>query len=200
MHAVAVLVIACPCALGLATPAAIMVGMGQAKRGIWFKDAAAMERASKVNAVFTKTAHSPRASPKWPPSGCPPTAHLTKTPYSQPPHVVGNERHPPGQRHCVKAAFARKLDDLRRLKRHKPSRRRCVCRCGRHRPRESGQARLLPCAAAPMIWAKCGRLPALCHVSRLTDVPIGAFALADELKADSAKAIGRLKAQPYRCM
>lgn len=52
MNAVAVLVIACPCALGLATPAAIMVGMGKAaKLGIWFKDAAAMERTSQVNTV-----------------------------------------------------------------------------------------------------------------------------------------------------
>ncbi|WP_373823804.1 heavy metal translocating P-type ATPase, partial [Neisseria dentiae] len=52
MNAVAVLVIACPCALGLATPAAIMVGMGKAVRhGIWFKDAAAMEAAARVNAV-----------------------------------------------------------------------------------------------------------------------------------------------------
>ncbi len=57
MNAVAVLVIACPCALGLATPAAIMVGMGQAvKRGIWFKDATVMEEAAHVNAVvFDKT-------------------------------------------------------------------------------------------------------------------------------------------------
>ncbi|WP_424411616.1 heavy metal translocating P-type ATPase [Pasteurella sp. PK-2025] len=57
MHGVAVLVIACPCALGLATPAAIMVGMGNAvKRGIWFKDAAAMEESARVNAVvFDKT-------------------------------------------------------------------------------------------------------------------------------------------------
>ncbi|NEN75978.1 cadmium-translocating P-type ATPase [Pelistega sp. NLN82] len=52
MNAVAVLVIACPCALGLATPAAIMVGMGQAvKRGIWFKDATVIEEAAHVNAV-----------------------------------------------------------------------------------------------------------------------------------------------------
>lgn len=57
VNAVAVLVIACPCALGLATPAAIMVGMGQAvKRGIWFKDATVMEEAAHVNAVvFDKT-------------------------------------------------------------------------------------------------------------------------------------------------
>lgn len=52
VHAVAVLVIACPCALGLATPAAIMAGMGNAvNHGIWFKDAAAMEEAAHVNTV-----------------------------------------------------------------------------------------------------------------------------------------------------
>lgn len=51
-RAVAVLVIACPCALGLATPAAVMVGMGKAARyGIWFKDAAALERSSQVDTV-----------------------------------------------------------------------------------------------------------------------------------------------------
>jgi len=52
IHAVAVLVIACPCALGLATPAAIMVGMGKAvNAGIWFKDAASMEEAAHVDTV-----------------------------------------------------------------------------------------------------------------------------------------------------
>ena len=52
MHAVAVLVIACPCALGLATPAAIMAGMGKAvNSGIWFKDAAAMEQAAHIDTV-----------------------------------------------------------------------------------------------------------------------------------------------------
>ena len=57
MRAVAVLVIACPCALGLATPAAIMAGMGLAARhGVWFKDAQALEAAGTVDTmVLDKT-------------------------------------------------------------------------------------------------------------------------------------------------
>lgn len=88
MSAVAVLVIACPCAMGLATPTALMVGIGKAaERQVLIKDASALERLRKVDAVVidkTGTLTLPNRSVDFTKSDdLPPEQRETLKPYAR---------------------------------------------------------------------------------------------------------------------
>ena len=191
MHAVAVLVIACPCALGLATPAAIMVGMGKAvQRGIRYKDAAAMEEAAHVNTVVldktgTLTEGKPSIVAAYTPAGDEDNLYRL---------AAAVERHAahPLARAIVQAAQTRGLDlpethdaktdagagihaqivGVGSVKVGKPD------YCGLQLP-----------AGLDSIWQTASIVAVA-----VDDRPLGAFALADTPKADSAAAIARLHA------
>lgn len=194
MHAVAVLVIACPCALGLATPAGIMVGMGKAvKHGIWFKDAAAMEEAAHVDAVvLDKTGTLTEGRPQVAAVYCVPDSGFDEdTLYRIAAAVEQNAAHPLA-RAIVSAAQARGLDI--------PAAQNAQTVVGAGITAEVEGVGLvkagkldfaelkLPENLSDDVW----RIASIVAVST-NGKPIGAFALADALKTDTAEAIGRLK-------
>ena len=194
MHAVAVLVIACPCALGLATPAGIMVGMGKAvKHGIWFKDAAAMEEAAHVDAVvLDKTGTLTEGRPQVAAVYCVPDSGFDEDAlYRIAAAVEQNAAHPLA-RAIVSAAQARGLEI--------PAAQNAQTVVGAGITAEvegvglvkAGKAEFaelkLPENLSDDVWC----IASIVAVSA-NGKPIGAFALADALKADTAEAIGRLK-------
>ena len=193
MHAVAVLVIACPCALGLATPAAIMVGMGKAvKHGIWFKDAAAMEEAAHVDAVvLDKTGTLTEGKPQVAAVYCVPDSGFDEDAlYRIAAAVEQNAAHPLA-RAIVSAAQARGLDI--------PTAQDAQTVVGAGITAEvegvglvkAGKAEFAE-LALPKFSDGVWDIASIVAVS-VDNKPVGAFALADALKTDTAEAIGRLK-------
>ncbi|HEA3246945.1 heavy metal translocating P-type ATPase [Pasteurella multocida] len=194
MHAVAVLVIACPCALGLATPAAIMVGMGNAvKHGIWFKDATAMEEAARVNAVVldktgTLTEGKPHIAAIWLAEKC---GYSEEDFYRLAASVEQHASHPLAKA-IVQHAQEKGIDLLH------AEQIQTVLGAGIQAEVEGiGRVKVgkadychftLPALADP-IW----QLASIVAVA-VNDQPIGAFAIADKLKPDSIEGIKRLQA------
>ncbi|MEA1872607.1 MAG: heavy metal translocating P-type ATPase [Chloroflexota bacterium] len=110
LNFVAVLVIACPCALGLATPTAIMVGTGRgAEHGILIRNGEALERAHQIKTVLLdKTGTLTRGEPV--------VADVVAAPFSSPEEVLRlaasaehSSEHPLGEA-VVKAALEKKLE------------------------------------------------------------------------------------------
>ena len=195
IHAVSVLVIACPCALGLATPAAIMVGLGKAvNAGVWFKDAAAMEETAHVDTVVldktgTLTKGELEISALWQPQSA---VYSEDDLYRFAASVEQQANHPIAKA-IVQAAeqkmleiptalFSKmevgqgikaELEQVGTIKVGKPD------YCGLILPKNLEN-----------IWQIAG-IVAL----SVNDEPIGAFALTDTLKNDSLHAIQRLQQQ-----
>ena len=194
IHGVAVLVIACPCALGLATPAAIMVGMGKAvKQGIWFKDAAAMEESAHVNAVVldktgTLTEGKPQVVAFWQAQSA---VYSEDEIYALAAAIEQNATHPLAKA-LVQAAMAKNV----------------ALPAVQHIQTDVGQG--IQGEIEHIGTVKVGK-PAYCGLTLPTDLdpvwqiasivavavndePVAAFALADALKPDSQKVIQRLQA------
>ena len=195
IHAVSVLVIACPCALGLATPAAIMVGLGKAvNAGVWFKDAAAMEETAHVDTVVldktgTLTKGELEISALWQPQ----SAVYSEDDLYRFAAAVEQQANHPIAKAIVQAAeqkmleiptalFSKmevgqgiqaELEQVGTIKVGKPD------YCGLILPKNLED-----------IW----QIASIVAVS-INDEPIGAFALTDTLKNDSLHAIQRLQQQ-----
>ncbi len=199
---VAVLVISCPCALGLATPVAIMVGNGVgARNGILFKTAEALEQAGKTRTVIldktgTITAGEPQVTAIMPADGVDEDALLTLAASLEQP-----SEHPLA-RAVLSAAEQRGLavhtvTDFQALVGNG-----VTAMYDHHRLCGGSVAFLQTVATVSEEWqtradafAQAGNTPLLFFED---DRPLGILAVADTIKEDSAEAIHALQAMGLR--
>jgi P-type Cu+ transporter len=191
--AVAVLIIACPCALGLATPMAVMVGVGRgAQLGILFRDAAVLEKLEKIDTVvFDKTGTLTEGKPGV-------TETVAFNPFQRPEllrlaaAVESQSEHPIGQA-IVKAAGDQPLPKATGFQATIGSGVEAEVEdhlifVGKLSQEEH------PRTVARQIadrWRKEGKTAVMLQVDKQ---PAGLFAIADPLKSNSATAVKELHA------
>ncbi|MFZ2553121.1 heavy metal translocating P-type ATPase, partial [Psychrobacter urativorans] len=193
MHAVSVLVIACPCALGLATPAAIMAGMGVAARhGVWFKDAQSLEAAGDIDTVvLDKTGTLTIGKPTIVDQVMVDKSLAVNEVLQLAASVEVHASHPLATA-LINAAAERQLSLL-------PVTNISVIKgagiqaniegLGTVKVGTADFANLLLPKLMPKVW----KIASTVAVS-INDEPLGAFALADNLKSDTPQAISALQA------
>ncbi|MCG4454497.1 MULTISPECIES: heavy metal translocating P-type ATPase [unclassified Pseudomonas] len=201
LNAVAVLVIACPCALGLATPTAIMAGTGVAARhGILIKDAEALEVAHGVTAVaFDKTGTLT--------SGTPRIAHMSAldgdtTTLLQLAGALQRGSEHPLAKAVLDECTAQQLPLAEVVDSQALAGRGIAGRIG-ERQLALGNKHLLEegwlhnptLAAEALAWEAEGRTLSWLIEQAPTPQVLGLFAFGDTLKASAAEAIAQLKAQ-----
>jgi Cu+-exporting ATPase len=207
VNAVSVLVIACPCALGLATPTALMVGTGlAAQRGILVRDAQALETMRQVRVVAfdktgTLTIGRPRLSALMAADGVDENALLTEAAALQ----AGSEH--PLARAVLEAARERGLATSAAADVQAVAGRGIEGRVDGRQMRLGSTRWLaeLNVVPTPALTAAAGQAQAEGRsVAWLVDVPSsavrGLFAFGDEAKPEAAQAVAALHAQGVRCV
>ena len=186
LNAVAVLIIACPCALGLATPVSLVTAIGRgAQAGVLVKDAAALERLSRATTLLidktgTLTEGHPAVTALWPAEGVDETELLTLAAAAEAP-----SEHPLA-RAIVRAAQARGLA--------LPATRGFTAEPGAGvRATVNGRSVEIGRSFAGIPTGETGT-PATTAVSVTADgSPLGTIVLADRIKATTPDAIRELK-------
>ena len=202
-HAISVLVISCPCALGLATPVAIMVGNGKgAKAGILFKTATALEEAGKADiAVLDKTGTITKGMPVV-------TDVKTLSSYSENELVLLAARLESGSEHPIASAVVNRAkelygdeilpaDSFENLSGHgvKGSVNGLVALIGNASLMRNGGLLSEEAEDVAKTFSSQGKTPLY---FALDGKIVGIIAVADEIKPDSAQAISTLKKQGLR--
>lgn len=200
INAVAVLVIACPCALGLATPTAIMVGTGKgAKKGILFKNSESFERAKNISmVVFDKTGTLTKGAPKVERILLEPKAGFSEERVLKIASSIAINSEHPLSRAVSKFATEKKIDVVKLEKIKEEKGKGVVGYCATHKKKVMlGNFKLLEENKIDTKWA--AEILASDEIEEGTrlfvthdDLVIGALVVADEVRAESKKVVAEL--------